>query len=219
MIDELNNLTATTDKAVPYDKYFGEMELSEKQKKERKALAEDIEEVMLFVFSLFALYKEYGAEPNIAYIQSMAKVKILAVVGKLADNIKLSNEIAREVNSYINEYADDLLSDLLETTVNHETDEYYLSNDRAMFVAENESNTVCNYLDFKKAVAKGKKYKTWIDKRDNRERKTHLAVGGRTIGIQQLFLVGDSFMLFPKDTSMGAKPKEIVNCRCTIKYL
>ena len=87
-----------------------------------------------------------------------------------------------------------------------------------MFIAENEANTDMNYLEYVKAVNDGKTKKKWIDMKDKRERKTHLKVGSMTIPIERPFPVGDSLMQFPKDFSLGADAKEIVNCRCSIQY-
>ena len=54
--------------------------------------------------------------------------------------------------------------------------------------------------------------------RDRHVRHTHQLVEGKTIGINDVFLVGDSEMFYPKDTTFGASAREIVNCRCSIKY-
>jgi hypothetical protein len=87
-----------------------------------------------------------------------------------------------------------------------------------MYNAENEANSVKNYTDYRKAIEKGKTKKKWIDMRDKRERKTHLEVGGTVIPINEPFVVGNSLMMFPKDDSLGAADKEIINCRCSVKY-
>lgn len=55
--------------------------------------------------------------------------------------------------------------------------------------------------------------------KDQRVRKTHREVDGETIPIDEVFLVGESLMRFPKDTSLGASAEEIVNCRCVVKYI
>lgn len=217
-IDELNIIT----KSVPYEKYFGEMDLTEEQKEKRKKFAEEMEELLIFLFALLALYRQYEAGINYVYVQNLAVEKYTKIIlesrEKVFGDVYLDDESLNEIDDYLNEYAKEFVSTTLETTKKHADNDYYFSNDRAVFVAENEANTVMNYLEYKKAVSIGKTQKTWVDIRDNRERKTHLKVGRKTIRIEKAFLVGDSLMMFPKDTSMGAAPEEIINCRCTIKY-
>ena len=62
-------------------------------------------------------------------------------------------------------------------------------------------------------------YTHLVDIRDKRERKDHREVGGTIKPITEPFLVGDSVMDYPKDTSYGASASQIVNCRCSIKYM
>lgn len=122
------------------------------------------------------------------------------------------------VDDYITDYARQFANEVVRATFDHTDEEYYLSKDRAMFVSECEANTALNYKEYKDAIKAGKTHKMWKDIGDKRERKTHLEVGGTTIPIRELFAVGDSLMLFPKDSSAGAASKEIVNCRCSIEY-
>jgi hypothetical protein len=124
-----------------------------------------------------------------------------------------------KLDEYLNEYLDLYAAEIVETTVKHIDEEYYTSQDRAMYNAENEANSVKNYTDYRKAIEKGKTKKKWIDMRDKRERKTHLEVGGTVIPINEPFVVGDSLMLFPKDLTYNPSPEQYINCRCSIKYL
>jgi hypothetical protein len=121
-----------------------------------------------------------------------------------------------EIDEQLDEYISLFSSMVVDTTYKNIDDEYFLSDDRARYIAENEANTVANYEQFKTAVNSGKTKKKWIDMRDNRERKTHLKVGGTVKPINDYFVVGESLMLYPK--SLDADPKEVINCRCTIKY-
>lgn len=96
---------------------------------------------------------------------------------------------------------------------------YYYSSDRAIFMAENESLTCWNHQDFSDAVKTGKTRKQWMDVRDKKERETHLQVGRTVKPIKEPFLVGNSLMMYPRDSdTFGAESKEIISCRCTIKY-
>lgn len=150
--------------------------------------------------------KEYSYE-NLDFV-------ILQVKNRYFDILSVS----MEMDEYLKKYVDDFSEQIVETTQNHADDEWYLSSDRAMFVAENEANTTFNYLEYKKAVKTGKTKKKWITMRDRHVRHTHKLVDSKTIGINDVFLVGDSEMFYPKDTTFGASAQEIVNCRCSIKY-
>ena len=201
--DELNNPKS---RAIPYEQYFGEMELTEEQKEERIKASKRIEDMMLFLFSLLSVMKEYSYE-NLEFVVSQVKNQYSDVLS-----------VSMEMDEYLNGYVNDFSEQIVETTQNHMDDEWYLSDERAMFVAENEANTTFNYLEYKKAIESGKKKKRWITMRDRHVRHTHQLVEGKTIGINDVFLVGDSEMFYPKDTTFGASAREIVNCRCSIKY-
>lgn len=60
--------------------------------------------------------------------------------------------------------------------------------------------------------------KTWSTFRDSRVRPTHIAVEGVTIKENALFVVGDSRLLFPGDTSHFPDIAEIIRCRCSSSY-
>lgn len=122
------------------------------------------------------------------------------------------------LDDYLNSYARQFAEDTVRTTTEHSSDAWYTSSDRAMYVAENESNTSFNYSEYRQAIEQGKTQKQWITMRDKRVRHTHAEVDGEVVGIDDIFLVGNSMMLFPKDDSLGASAKEIINCRCSVKY-
>ena len=97
-------------------------------------------------------------------------------------------------------------------------DIWYYSIDRVKFISENESNISWEYQSYIDAVNSGKTKKKWITMQDTRVRHTHKKVNGKTIGINDVFLVGDSLMLHSGDSSLGAEAKELISCRCTTKY-
>ena len=175
-----------------------------------------MEEVVLYILALIETTIESG-ESDQKYIQTQFYDKYLDVVlGYML------------IDSYIKEYVLETSKQIIGTTFSHivekhpdseqATDDYYLSNDRAMFISECEANSILNYRQYSKALKSGKTKKTWIDVGDKRERKTHLEVGGTTIPINEPFSVGDSLLMFPTDYSLGASADEIVNCRCSIQY-
>src|SRR5262245_2211236 len=60
--------------------------------------------------------------------------------------------------------------------------------------------------------------KTWWSAQDRRVRDSHADADGQTVAHDQAFTVGGALMLRPGDSSMGAGPEEIVNCRCAVLF-
>lgn len=210
--DELN-IRPNNRRSEPYEEYFGKMSISDKEKKERIAFSEQMEEVVLYILSLIETTIESG-ETNMEYIQTQFYDKYLDVIASYM-----------LIDTYIKQYALDVTKQIIDATFERFssedksiTDDYYLSNDRAMFISECEANSILNYRQYSKALKSGKTKKTWIDVGDKRERKTHLEVGGITIPINEPFSVGYSLLMFPTDHSLGASADEIVNCWCSIQY-
>lgn len=210
--DELN-IRPNNRRSEPYKEYFSKMSISDKEKQERIAFSEQMEEVVLYILALIETTIESG-EANREYIQTQFYDKYLDVIASYM-----------LIDTYIKQYALDVTKQIIDATFERFssedksiTDDYYLSNDRAMFISECEANSILNYRQYSKAVKAGKTKKKWIDIGDKRERKTHLEVGGTILPIDEPFSVGDSLLQFPKDTSLGASADEIVNCRCSIQY-
>lgn len=210
--DELN-IRHNNRRSEPYKEYFSKMSISDKEKQERIAFSEQMEEVVLYILALIETTIESG-ESDQEYIQTQFYDKYLDVIASYM-----------LIDTYIKQYALDVTKQIIDATFERFsaedksiTDDYYLSNDRAMFISECEANSILNYRQYSKAVKAGKTKKKWIDVGDKRERKTHLEVGGTILPINEPFSVGDSLLQFPKDTSLGASADEIVNCRCSIQY-
>lgn len=204
--DELN-APEKYSRSVPFDIYFGEMDITEEQKEKRIAVAEELDELMLFLFALIAAMLETDSLDR-DYILIQVNQRYLQIAGKYVD-----------VDKYVEDYIKRFSDTFIQTTFDRIDDLWYLSADRASFIAENESETTWNYEEYKKAIKSGKTKKKWDDVRDSKERKTHREVGGTIIPIEDTFVVGNSLMRYPKDDSLGADAKEIINCRCTIKYI
>ncbi len=203
--DELNKLVGKN-RSEPYEVYFGEMDLTESEIKERITLAEKLEENFLFVMALLFTMAKYN---SVNYEQIRNKFE--KSYFKAIDGIIIADD-------YMKQYIRNFSYDITDSTKSHADDMYYYSSDRAIFMAENESLTCWNHQDFSDAIKSGKRRKQWMDVRDKKERETHLQVGRTVKPIEEPFLVGNSLMQYPKDTSLGASSSEIVNCRCVIKY-
>lgn len=210
--DELN-IRPSNRRSEPYKEYFSKMSISDKEKQERIAFSQKMEKVVLYILALIETTIESG-ETKREYIQTQFYDKYLDVIASYM-----------LIDTYIKQYSTDITKQIIDITFERLssedksiTDDYYLSNDRAMFISECEANSILNYRQYSKAVKAGKTKKKWVDVGDKRERKTHLEVGGTTLPIDEPFSVGDSLLQFPKDTSLGASADEIVNCRCSIQY-
>lgn len=200
-IDELSSLN----KPLSYEQYFDGIGLDNEQVDNRIAYANDMEEIMLWLFAF--IVSVYGTEEfSYEYIRNELYNKVK----------KLVNETVGD-DPYYEQYVNNFVDEVLMATIRNADTPYFVSKNRAVYVAENEAQTVFNYLDYKLAVASGYTKKTWIDVRDERERKTHLEVGRKTIPIENYFQVGSCLMRFPKDMENGTA-EEIVNCRCGIQY-
>lgn len=228
VFDRINSVNSPKLRSMDIKKYFSEMQLSNTQKKERIALAEELEDVMLFFFSLVLLIDEFS------YMQAISTVDVKQ---QLKDRVYGVVEKYTQITDEVREFLDEFVDEVNDTTTEHlvvllalmrnresadsdkrKSEEFYLSDDRARLLGEEESNTIFNAVDFAKAKKLGYKYKTWITMRDNRVRHTHTLVDDRTIPLDELFLVGNSFMRFPRDLEYGASMREIANCRCSIRY-
>lgn len=204
--DELNALV-TNERSLPYETYFGEMTLPEEKKAERIKMAEDLEEVfittMIWLFTL-----EQANNTNYEPVRQRMEDDYMEVLRKYV-----------EVDNYLKTYVKSFSYDVIDSTKKHKNDPYYYSLDRARFMAENEVNTAINHARYIEAVNAGKTMKRWESIIDEVTRKDHIEINGKYIPIGQAFHVGDSWLLFPKDTSLGASANQIVNCRCVTIYL
>lgn len=202
--DELN--IPAESKIIPIERYFDEMELTKSEKEERKRLAFELEDVLLFIFSLFLTMKEYNYV-NEGFIIQKLELSYLDVASNYVD-----------IDSYIKEYINEFSVDTVKTTIKNRDTSYFTSGDRALLIAENESHFTFSRKEYSEALKSGKTKKQWMDIRDNRERKTHREVGGMILPIREPFVVGNSLMMYATDHSLNAEAKELINCRCTTRY-
>ena len=208
--DKLNTLSLIEipeerKRSEPYETYFGDMYLTEKQIEDREALAGKIEEpvrnwLLLILIGLatgLVLYEEARQE--------------------LLDNL-----IALNIADV--EYLEAMTADITDSTRRNKNDDWYFSEDRVIFISENEANTIMNGTEFQEARNRGMTRKQWIGMKDKRERETHVKMNDMILPIDEYFQVGEAICLYPKDvvspyTTLSEHPEELVNCRCQIKYM
>lgn len=192
---------------LPIEEYFESMDLTELEKKKRRDFAYEVEDIMLYIFSLFSVMKKYN-RINKEFIISQLKERYSEVILQYMD-----------IDKYLDGYITDFSEETVDVTFKHIDEPFYLSEDRGILIAENEANGVFNYQEYADAISSGKKRKRWITERDDKVRETHAEVNGLTIPIKEPFVVGNSLMMFPKDRSLNAEMEQIANCRCTIQYI
>lgn len=203
---ELNRLIKNR-RSEPFDEYFDSMDISEEDKKKRIELAEKLNDNFLFVLILLFTMKQYDSV-------NWEAIRLRFMTGYL-EAVSEFIELNEQIQNHIRNFS----YDVVDSTQRHEDDPFYYSEDRSMFMAENESNFEWSNEEFFQAIKSGKTMKQWVDVRDRKERETHRIVGGTIKPIDEPFLVGDSLMMFARDgDTFGADAKEICNCRCTTKY-
>lgn len=200
-VDKLN--VAKKPKIYTIEQYFNEMPLTDEQKKKRIDMCEDFEVFLLYIIELGEELQNMQLDILMGRLQ-MGFIEIAQNYMEITDNILV------RIN-------DDALY-IAETTKNNLDVPFFTSPDRARLVAENETQSLCNLSEFDRAKEQGFKYKEWLAMLDEKTRETHAMADGQKVDIDTPFIVGDSLMMFPTDTSLGATPQEIINCRCIMKY-
>ena len=83
-------------------------------------------------------------------------------------------------------------------------------------IARTEVNSMCGIAQLDGYYQAGYTKKKWNTMGDSKVRTSHKRASGQIKFLEEPFILGDSLMMFPLDTSLGASAKEIVNCRCTM---
>ena len=209
--DELNQLK----------RFFSTMEISKEEKNKRIDLAYFFYDAIWYTFMLVR------AENDLARIRNERESIINGNntvnydIDESSFRITLKNRLEDVLNHndipYEKEYINRLVDDITETTKRHPDDIYYLSKDRALVIAQNEANSVYNFVDYEQARRSGKQYKTWLTENDEKVRLEHEEVDGMKISINEMFKVGTDSMLYPHDYLNGS-PGNLINCRCICLY-
>lgn len=205
LFDEINDLSQ--DEILDINTYFDSMELSNEEKEQRKEFSESMVDVMLFIFALFSVMRQYD-RINKQYIIGQLQSRYSEVVLQYMD-------INKAVDDYIQKFSEEIV----DTTLKYPDEEYYLSNDRATLISVNEVNSILGYRQLQEAKERGYTRKTWITEGDKKVRKTHREIDMQEIPIDEYFLVGDSLMMYAHDNiTFDIDPKEVINCRCSVVY-
>lgn len=203
--DKLNNL------AIPYETYFGEMGLSDAEIEKRIRLAEALDDVFMLLFLLITADVATDTPIDAAYYTDYAARQYIDTLSEFGID-------ATDKYPWLMVHASEAAAEIVKQNTENPDEEWNTSDDRAMLIAENETNSICEYTAFQDAVDVGKTRKTWNTMLDRRVRHTHEEIESLTIPIMERFHVGAYEMYQPKDTSLGAGMEEIAGCRCWCTY-
>lgn len=203
--DELNQLVGYKI-SEPYDEYFDPMQISEEQKQKRIKMAEEIESVMTDLLIEMFYAEQYDTPVfDVAYRDAVqAYIAAVAVLGI-------------EPDDYLQNHAEEIIANVIEVLSKHWDDPWFYSKDRAIALAEGESNSIWNYTEYEDAV-KNKRWKTWHTIMDGRERESHAEANGTRIPINDVFHLQGGDCYFPRDDSLGMSDEEIISCRCSLSF-
>ena len=199
--DELNQLKA----------FYSTMQIPEEDKKKRVDLALELYDVFLYI--LFFMDAEMRTQLD---VEKIVEGISEGTVEDIKESLTLRLEDTLRGKPIEEDYIPRLVDEVVDTTLRHPEDKYYTSQERALLIAQNESNSVNNYDDFLQAKSKGFTMKQWVTEGDEKVRPEHVLVDGEKIPIDAFFMVGGEQMRYPHDPT--ASPDNIVNCRCTLKY-
>lgn len=219
-IDELNiaQSYSPTNKPIPYREYFGEMDLTEEEVERRIAMAKRLEkDAFKWVFGAIALGAALDALDSQQFYTDALYERYRDVVEEFGYSVKNGYE---RVDDYIYSASDIIIGNTFKRIVDGVvTNTYFTSDDRAMFCAEEEINSVEECAGFIDAVKKGFQFKKWSAIIDKRTRDHHRDYDGTVVPINEPFEIYGSKMMYPRDAAtFGASAEEIANCRCHAAY-
>lgn len=110
-------------------------------------------------------------------------------------------------------YSDNVLKTTLRYISNGEPEKAF-TDSRLSTISRTEINAICECATLEGYLQDGYEGKRWISYLDGKERKTHRWATGQVKSLFDPFEVGDSLLMFPQDSSLGAGAGEIVHCRC-----
>ena len=229
--DELNVLAISTttfeklneiagkkkQKHIDIDRYFDEMELPEIDVETRKEYARRMDKILFAALSLLFIVLAQNVYNNVSAIKDKLTDDLLGLAERFT-----SPDTAMQ--NYIRRYSERFIDVTVEKAQAYTDDQeeklaYWFSEDRSIYNAENEANTIFNYDEYRIAKELGMTQKQWLTMQDERVRQTHSHIDGMIVPIDDFFEVGEALLRYPKDWEMGeSHPEELISCRCIVKY-
>lgn len=181
------------------------MDLSEREQNQRIEKSEELHER---IGSFLDMQKEvYQSDPAMfAFLNDMY----------LSQLESLYRDVFDSSNNWVDERSKTFSNEIQRATqdcIEQGKAEKAFSEERKSKISINESNMYWNY-DRHRRLSSVYTYHTWLSERDDRVRPTHITADGQRVPVDEPFWVGGYRMMYPTDSSLGAGPEEIVNCRC-----
>lgn len=227
-IDELNILRLINgDTYQRYKKFFSEMDISDDRVENRIVLATAFDTRMLTLLSLALVLWESGQ-----YDRAIMRVRFRAAyLGAVEEAGRLDEFAEERAIVFADEVEKTTYDGLREETlvgtipgggITPKTiggdSTPVTSIERVEKISETETAIIENRHEMVGAIEAGKTRKTWVTKRDKRVRKTHKEVDGKTLPIDQPFILSGTEMQYPGDTTNDPPAEEIVGCRCALHF-
>lgn len=136
----------------------------------------------------------------------------------IAQNV---NNIARTIDEYTRRIVDSLFAEFGDNVEKIKESFADVARTRAERIAETEIVTASNagieigsnaYDEIETLE------KVWVAILDTKVRPSHRSANGQVKSKSEPFVVGGEKLMFPGDRSLGATAKNVINCRCTLKY-
>lgn len=204
--------------------YFGEMSLSDREKALRVKIAAALEKLvrkyLLVLQSIFACARPQAEIDALVVAAAAAFAKEYKSLFDnwysryYAETSSGANQSADKAQQWRDEHSAELAVWLAQTAKSTPAGS---AMNRLLTDIRTEVNAMCNLAVFCALADSGAKAKTWRAHKDELTRPTHAAANGQTVPINEPFIVGGYALMFPGDTSRGAPPQEIVNCRCVMQ--
>lgn len=203
--------------------YFGEMDISAKERALRVRMAAEFE----------ALVRKYLLALQIILASGKSEQEIQAAIAMTA--VAFAREYRRFFNTWYPRYYEvasnggESSGTEAEWRDTHSTQvSVWLANTarnssagsvmgRLRTDIRTEINAMCNFAMFRALADNGTPYKKWRSHHDGLTRFTHSEADEQIVPIDEPFVVGGYLMMFPLDSSLGAPAEEIVNCRCVME--
>lgn len=208
MLTNLDELNRPKYEAISYEEYFDPMDIPEEDKEKRVEMAEEIDDVYYDFFAKVATMIALKEYLDWDYLNDYLNTRLYDTF----ENYEYS-----ATRDYLNRYADLTATNTVTTTLDHQGEEYYTSDERASRLAAENAQTIANYSELEDAILAGYTHKTWKAEIDRATRKDHRKMNGKTIRIEEYFKFSDCEMLMPHDEINGSA-RQCANCRCSLAF-
>lgn len=208
MLTKIDELNRPEYEAISYEEYFAPMDIPEEDKEKRVKMAEDIDDIYYEFFAMIATMTALQQYLDWDYLNDYLNTR-------LYDKVEEYEYSA--TRDYLNQYVDISSQNTVETTLDHQGEEYYLSDERASRLAAENAQTIANYTELQDAILAGYTHKTWKAELTKATRKDHREMNGKTIPIMDYFKFPDCQGLCPHD-EVNMTARQVANCMCSLVF-